>query len=770
MTDFFQPNFVHFTFKGIATELNKDKIEKKIPIGMPVWKQINADNFTQYIDTKHKGHAIITGKMSGITVFDFDNQESYNKLVSDFPDIKQFYTIKTKKGVHVYCQYDETIKTTTNALNSYSAVDIRNDDSIVFSPPTSYKMLDGKMAKYEFIGGDILPVPEFLTNELKQFKTTEPAKKQTKTVKQETPETQEKQPKRKSDKTILRDLHYIQDAVTRGYLDDKASDYCDWRDVGFVIHYTCDERPNMLEEGFSVFDAFSMRNEKQYDEKHVIEFWKKIKHDTSKPLTIRTLRKWVQKKRMDDDDILFAETDNEAGKLIYEMIKEKIVFCNKKLYFKKGNVWITDSHEIECALLDVVLNSNIYKRDEKGDPVPYVQNVSPAKKVVECVIKTYARANSDDEFYSQFMDSTRGKLCFKNGVLDFTKKKFTPWDDIQPEDEVFTPFFVSRDFDPVRNDDVIKQVRREVFDAIFDGDAERAIHFFARSMAGHVEDKTWGLFIGLRNCGKGVIENFFKNTFQQYIHALSSDLFLFERQGGAMSDTKKLSWLMDLEYARLTFTQEASFDATNKNVKIDGNKLKKICSGGDYHTARKNFKDEEEFKIQSGVMVNANDIPRIEPADAFETVCSFTSSKQFMSKEFITEAQTSGASEFEMMLYHVADPILKTEKCSRVDWMNALVHILLDGYKPFSAPKKNVFKTSDDNDNLIRKFLNDFEITSNDEDKISSLIICDWCTENNVSYKMKINPLLKTWNLKDKKSMGLMYKLGLRVRDKSQQE
>jgi hypothetical protein len=768
MTDFFLPNAVHFTFTGIKTELNKDKIEKKIPVGMPIWKKITTDNFTQYIDTKHKGHAIITGKMSGITVFDFDKLESYNKLVTDFPDIKKYFTVKTKKGVHVYCLYDDTIKTTTNCFYDYDAVDIRNDDSIIFSPPTAYKMLDGKIAKYEFVGGDILPVPEFLKSNLKQFNNTiEPVKKQAEVEKTETTE---KTTKRQSDKTILRDLHYIRDAVSKGYLDDKVTDYCDWRDVGFVIHYTCDGRPNMLEEGFTIFDEFSKRNEEKYDEKYVIEFWKKIKHDTSKPLTIRTLRKWVQKKRMEDDDILFAETDNEAGKLVYEMIKEKIVFCTKTLYFKKGNIWITDIHEIECALLDVVLNSNIYKRDDKGEPIPYVQNVSPAKKVVECVIKTYARANSDDDFYSQFMDSTRGKLCFKNGVLDFTTKKFTRWEDIQPEDEVFTTFVISRDFNPLRNDDVIAQVHREVFDAIFDSDAERAIHFFSRSMAGHVEDKTWGLFIGLRNCGKGVIENFFKNTFQQYIHALSSDLFLFERQGGAMSDTKKLSWLMDLEFARLTFTQEASFDATNKNVKIDGNKLKKICSGGDYHTARKNFKDEREFKIQSGLMVNANDIPKIEPADAFETVCSFSSSKQFKPKEFIDDARASGASDFEMKLYHVADPILKTEKCSRVDWMDALIHILLDGYKPFSAPKKNVFKTDDDCDNIVRKFLNDFEITNDKEDKTEISVISDWCTENNVSYKMKINPLLKTWNCQDKRTTTMRYKSGIRVRTQEKQE
>jgi hypothetical protein len=66
-------NFTVFTFKAITTDINKHGIEKKTPLGMPVWKQINRDNFRNYIDTQNDmGTAIITGKMSGISVIDFD--------------------------------------------------------------------------------------------------------------------------------------------------------------------------------------------------------------------------------------------------------------------------------------------------------------------------------------------------------------------------------------------------------------------------------------------------------------------------------------------------------------------------------------------------------------------------------------------------------------------------------------------------------------------------------------------------------------------------
>jgi hypothetical protein len=69
------------------------------------------------------------------------------------------------------------IKTTTNALNNYLNVDIRNDKAIIFAPPTKYKLQNGEFCYYTDMGGEILPTPEIIVNNLKQFnKPSQPVK------------------------------------------------------------------------------------------------------------------------------------------------------------------------------------------------------------------------------------------------------------------------------------------------------------------------------------------------------------------------------------------------------------------------------------------------------------------------------------------------------------------------------------------------------------------------------------------------------------------
>ena len=164
MTD----NFIYFTFPCIKTQLNKDGIEKKKPKNMPSWKEITADNYKNYVNEAHKCRAVLTGSMSGITVIDFDDMNSYERMLEEYPDLKNHKTIKTKKGVHVYCQYDATVLTTTNASEEYAGIDIRNDLAVVFAPPTKYKLLDGTMSHYSDLGGDILPIPDIIRSNLKQ--------------------------------------------------------------------------------------------------------------------------------------------------------------------------------------------------------------------------------------------------------------------------------------------------------------------------------------------------------------------------------------------------------------------------------------------------------------------------------------------------------------------------------------------------------------------------------------------------------------------------
>ena len=134
--NYYDQRIFTFTFEGITADTNdKSKVVKKC-LGMPNWKQINRNNFTNYTFNHHRGLAVLTGRISNITCIDFDIREEYDKLIGDHPELKNYYTVQTNKGYHIYCKYREDINTTTNAMNSYNGVDIRNDDAILYAPPT----------------------------------------------------------------------------------------------------------------------------------------------------------------------------------------------------------------------------------------------------------------------------------------------------------------------------------------------------------------------------------------------------------------------------------------------------------------------------------------------------------------------------------------------------------------------------------------------------------------------------------------------------------
>ena len=128
-----------------------------------------------------KCYAVRTGKISGITVLDFDSLYAYKIFCKNVPDFESYFTVKTKKGFHVYCLYNPNLKSCNNVLrNLIDFIDIRNDPVItkcghvlgfcVLCPPSSYNTLNGKYYTYEFLGGTINPVPEYLFECLKILK------------------------------------------------------------------------------------------------------------------------------------------------------------------------------------------------------------------------------------------------------------------------------------------------------------------------------------------------------------------------------------------------------------------------------------------------------------------------------------------------------------------------------------------------------------------------------------------------------------------------
>jgi len=178
-----QKKFSFFTFEKLKTKLDNKGKEIKEAKGLPIEekrKQITPEK--PLIKNGDKCIGILTGAKSNIIVIDCDDDDSYKKLLIDYPEFKNYYTVKTYKGHHIYCSYCEGIP--TSIKKKLSGIDILSDNSIVYAPPTSYNFLNGFKTEYKYLGGEILAIPNNLIPILKEKRTIDkPSKSTTKNLK-----------------------------------------------------------------------------------------------------------------------------------------------------------------------------------------------------------------------------------------------------------------------------------------------------------------------------------------------------------------------------------------------------------------------------------------------------------------------------------------------------------------------------------------------------------------------------------------------------------
>ena len=437
LQNFINEGFIVFTFSGISTFINSNGLEKKKPMNMPKHGDITKENFTNYCKSGDKGAAIITGKMSNITVIDFDDKSAYDSLLNSYPELKNYRTIKTNKGYHIYCQYEANLTSNTNVLTSYPGVDIRNDGGIIFCPPCSYKLKDGTICKYEDMGGEILPIPEIIMSDIKpeKFIISKPEP-----VILELPKTPESLPKSQS--TEKKNLEYIANAIEKGFLDFKSesNSYDDWRDIGFIFKHTSESK-----ESLDLFHKFSEINKEKYDKLYTDAFWKSIKQSEKKPLTIATLKKWIKDQSVKQSEAPIIDTDLEAAIFILDKLKDVFKSCNGRLFYLLDNIWIHDEIKINNNILMYVMNLNICRINSLGSLSPISKNIGGAKKIVETLYAHVHVNNNDTKLYEKFHSTTKAKLCFNDGVLDFKRKTFTSWNTIPPN-TIYTTNKINRDF------------------------------------------------------------------------------------------------------------------------------------------------------------------------------------------------------------------------------------------------------------------------------------------------------------------------------------
>lgn len=485
------------------------------------------------------------------------------------------------------------------------------------------------------------------------------------------------------------------------------------------------------------------------------------------------------------------DDDNEGATMIFQAIKDRFKFCNGNIFFKQNHVWVNSKDRVDKHLLHFILaKTNLTKLSGEKNPTPkpYSTNVSGARSLREALYAKLLVEGEDNTLINKFITTTRGRLCFLDGVLDLTyqqdgkKGKFYTWEEV--DFEYYTPVQIERNFAEYfanPNWETITYIKNQVFQNLYgEHDCDRALAFLARGVAGHFEDKAWSLYIGNRNCGKGVIDKLSKSALGQY-HANFEGTNLLCNASRTLKQEqpeKQFAFAMDFQFARLAFSQELPPPPKNKSIKLNGDIIKKINGGGDPLKGKRNYDIYiTEFVNQARMIVMANDCPALTNEDCLSTCCEFNSTISFKTQQEIDALRARGEDELVLQQYKVADPTIK-DKCITDEWANAYIMLMVDNYKPYAVPiiDKPVLNPAvgegedeeDDNKANLRKFIiTAFEITKSPD---SDFLKCDaiqevFETENygDISAK-KISIELKAIGLKNGKKSGQRGWFGIKKR------
>ena len=459
----------------------------------------------------------------------------------------------------------------------------------------------------------------------------------------------------------------------------------------------------------------------------------------------------LKEMKVEDVDVFICDNVIELTEhILGGILKDKIYRSGSEMYLITQYGIISDMAVIKSSLRSLVSKQDYHytinhMADEKK--VEEVKASKVSKYINEITSELMDNAPENPNIIADIWNETQFKIVFNNGYYDFKLAKFIYGK--------YDRTFIKIDMDYVEevNTDARNTLYKKVLFPIFgiDGKHDKEqrellqyyLHTLSHMLAGDIERKKWIISQGLRNCGKGVISDLLKNAFGSYVKTTNSGNFILKKTQG--DQAKNLSWIVDYEFKRLAITQEISL---GQNEYVDGNAIKKFCSGGDYIEARQNYKNEKELRIQCGLMVCCNDMPKVEPTDCMDSefLQEFQMKSKFIDDDFDESKKLNG------FKYYPKDNELKSTVLNNPDIIMAFIQCIFDAYdKDISYPtsiRKELEANDNDDDYTVLFEL--FEFTEDVKDKITNKDLESYLKRNRVTFNpKKVKQLLKTKGCKD---------------------
>lgn len=437
------------------------------------------------------------------------------------------------------------------------------------------------------------------------------------------------------------------------------------------------------------------------------------------------------------DEIDYAkvvENDKDAVDVIYYAVKDTLKYCRGLMYFKTDGVWITDEKEIKSAMNVFVSEFGLIK-PLLNKFVDYTAKRSSWINITNGVVD-FAMSKPDNEWCDKIFSSSLGYILFNNGYWDFKNGCFfeNGCDDYDKNivfvEKISYDFNHSLSLEDEAELDYIDSVQKRLFHDPFGEEVGNYyLEKIARGLAGDCQ-KSFLLGVGSGDTGKSLLNSVCKNACGGYFGAFNGANIKYKAIANN-DDAQALRWLLLLRWKRIGISSELPM-----GFPIDGNMIKKLSNGGlDPLTARMHGGNEMEFMSAMFPILFANDIDQIKPMDDAiknRLVCVN------YEKVFVDEP----TNQFQLK----KDANL-AEEIQTLRFKNAFIWCLINAYRKFHVEKKRLdikppglevaFSAivGDDGDDLITKFLKDFEVTNVKTDFIRASQVEEWLKGTQISSK-----------------------------------
>ena len=456
-----------------------------------------------------------------------------------------------------------------------------------------------------------------------------------------------------------------------------------------------------VEVGVLMFDGFMFYGEPPDD---YLSYLSKVVMDKVGMSCVWTYKDHDLSLSVPDDYCPFqyytCENDSEVVDVLLTLLSNKLLYCNQRLYFKLEHVWICDAELIRNAIITYILNAPIRNKMQ----LCLWKNFGGAEKAFKALCCSLSKSDFEA---SLFHTTTKHRIAFQNGVLDFKAQRFYTWK------EVTFPYYTTilLPYEYTRTTDYAFLIDK-VMEPIFNDKTDLALKYLARSLAGCIEDKNFATYMGNRNCGKGALFALLQ-SFGEYVSSFNIQGILDQKSSNEIT-ARDYYWLLELEFVRLAVSQEVPLQASLRPELI-----KKICSGGDEIVARRNYdRRDTTFQLDCSFFILGNE-EVICPRDVSEHALRFEGSTQFISDAQKEAYLDSGMSEMAMQRFRIGDPDIKT-KCASSIWRMAFINLLLDSFQ--DEPIKINVCDIEDGDvpmSLMDTLQETYDLTHNPEDVVS---------------------------------------------------